>query len=145
MPNKITKANGHIVQSDWGQNDPTKMDYIHNKPNNLVFFNGEGAENVVDVDKRKFIFNNDIIDVEDNVIFIAESPIQFLAINCLKNNSISHFVFTIADKDEDDKQLDYKIELVGDVRYIGKAPDFKNGETWELSIYNGVVVGGKVE
>ena len=32
MPNKITKANGHIVQSDWGQNDPTKMDYIHNKP-----------------------------------------------------------------------------------------------------------------
>lgn len=32
MPNKITKANGHIVQSDWGQTDPMKMDYIHNKP-----------------------------------------------------------------------------------------------------------------
>ena len=32
MPNKITKANGHIVQADWNQTDPLKMDYIHNKP-----------------------------------------------------------------------------------------------------------------
>lgn len=36
MANKITKANGHIVQSDWAQTDETKMDYIHNKPENLT-------------------------------------------------------------------------------------------------------------
>ena len=36
MPNKITKANGHIVQADWNQTDPLKMDYIHNKPNILT-------------------------------------------------------------------------------------------------------------
>ena len=30
-PKKI-KAHGHIVQVDWAQTDPLKMDYIHNKP-----------------------------------------------------------------------------------------------------------------
>jgi hypothetical protein len=32
MAIKKLKANGHIVQADWGQTDPKKMDYIHNKP-----------------------------------------------------------------------------------------------------------------
>ena len=32
MVQKTTKANGHIVQADWLQTDPSKMDYIHNKP-----------------------------------------------------------------------------------------------------------------
>ena len=32
MPQKITKANGHIVQADWNQTNPLEMDYIHNKP-----------------------------------------------------------------------------------------------------------------
>ena len=36
MPNKIAKANGHIVQADWNQTDPLKMDYIHNKPENII-------------------------------------------------------------------------------------------------------------
>ena len=36
MANKITKANGHIVQADWNQTDPLKMDYIHNKPENIA-------------------------------------------------------------------------------------------------------------
>ena len=30
-PRKL-KANGHIVQADWNQTDPLKMDYIQNKP-----------------------------------------------------------------------------------------------------------------
>ena len=30
-------------------------------------------------------------------------------------------------------------------KYIGGVPEFANGETWELNIKNGVVVGGKVE
>jgi len=29
--------------------------------------------------------------------------------------------------------------------YIGNAPTFANGETWEISIKNGVIVAGKVE
>lgn len=34
-PRKI-KAHGHIVQADWNQTDPLKMDYIHNKPENII-------------------------------------------------------------------------------------------------------------
>ena len=36
MANKITKAGGNIVQADWNQADPLKMDYIHNKPENII-------------------------------------------------------------------------------------------------------------
>lgn len=36
MEPKITKANGHIVQADWNQTNPLKMDYIHNKPENII-------------------------------------------------------------------------------------------------------------
>lgn len=34
-PRKI-KAHGHIIQVDWNQTDPLKMDYIHNKPENII-------------------------------------------------------------------------------------------------------------
>jgi hypothetical protein len=30
------KANGHIAQADWDQTDPLQMDYIHNKPENII-------------------------------------------------------------------------------------------------------------
>ena len=36
MAQKITKANGHIVQADWNQTNPLEMDYIHNKPDNAT-------------------------------------------------------------------------------------------------------------
>ena len=32
MAIKKLKANGHIVQVDWNQQDSSQMDYIHNKP-----------------------------------------------------------------------------------------------------------------
>lgn len=32
MANKITKANGHIVQPDWNETDEKSFSYIHNKP-----------------------------------------------------------------------------------------------------------------
>ena len=94
---------------------------------------------------KRVTFENmaDII-VEDNTIYSADKPIQYLAITCPPTDCICHFTFTIADKDEDDKLLGYKIELMGVNGYIGKAPDFKNGETWELSIHNGIIASGKV-
>lgn len=36
MADKILKANGHVTQVDWAQTDPLMMDYIHNKPTDLV-------------------------------------------------------------------------------------------------------------
>lgn len=39
---------------------------------------------------------------------------------------------------------DITVTLPTGTRYIGTAPDFKNGETWELSIKDGVVIAQKV-
>lgn len=36
------------------------------------------------------------------------------------------------------------VTLPATTQYIGTAPDFKNGETWELSIKDGIVIAGKV-
>ena len=39
---------------------------------------------------------------------------------------------------------DITVTLPTGTRYIGTAPDFKNGETWEMSIKDGVVIAQKV-
>ena len=36
------------------------------------------------------------------------------------------------------------VTLPAGTKYIGTAPDFKNGETWEMSIKDGVVIAQKV-
>jgi hypothetical protein len=61
MANKIVKANGHIVQSDWAQDDSTKFDYIHNKPTKLSDF--ENDENFA-----KYNENGELI--------VGETPIS---------------------------------------------------------------------
>ena len=48
MANKITKAGGNIVQADWLQTDPSKMDYIHNKPD-LENIGGLTEEEVIEI------------------------------------------------------------------------------------------------
>lgn len=37
------------------------------------------------------------------------------------------------------------VTLPANTKYIGAAPDFKNGETWEMSIKDGIVIAGTVE
>lgn len=37
------------------------------------------------------------------------------------------------------------VTLPANTKYIGTAPDFKNGETWEMSIKDGIVIAGTVE
>ncbi len=36
------------------------------------------------------------------------------------------------------------VTLPADTEYLGATPNFKNGETWELSIKDGIVIAGKV-
>lgn len=52
MLSKITKANGHIVQSDWNQTDPKQFDYIHNKPE-IPSIDGLASEDFVDTQVNK--------------------------------------------------------------------------------------------
>lgn len=82
--------------------------------------------------------NNATITLADNTEYIASENISNLTIIYPESNFICSLTFTTASDG-----IIY-IDLP-DSKYLGKAPTFENGETWELSIKNGVVVGGVVK
>lgn len=92
-------------------------------------------------DKRQAVSNGATITVADNTSYYALAPINNLTIVYPSSDFICHLKFTVGVDDNGN----YNIALPIDSKYIGKTPDFQVGETWELSIHNGVVVGGKVE
>ena len=88
--------------------------------------------------KRVLIRNGDAITLADNTTYYAESEISTLTVIYPAGTFIS--------------SLEFKLANTGDItitlpqsKYIGGTPTFANGETWELNIKNGVVVGGLVE
>ena len=84
-------------------------------------------------------YNGGTLDVQHNKDYHATEDISELHIRIMSGNDLCSITFKIVDSG------DFVIDFMGVNGYIGKAPDFKNGETWELSIHNGVVVGGKAE
>lgn len=88
--------------------------------------------------KTVSFFDSEIITVEDNTNYIAQEEISSLTIFSPDADFICSFQFTLV------SEGDITITLP-ESKYIGGVPEFANGETWELNIKNGVVVGGKVE
>lgn len=70
MAIKKLKANGHIVQADWGQIDPKKMDYIHNKPEipDISDIIKSSAQNLSEAQKAQARANIDAITVDTAAI-----------------------------------------------------------------------------
>lgn len=70
MAQKITKAGGNIVQADWLQTDPSKMDYIHNKPDlsNLGITEGRVVEIVTDHIDSIVLSEEQIIELIHNEV-----------------------------------------------------------------------------
>lgn len=88
---------------------------------------------------KKVIFgDNATLVLEDNTIYVSETPINTLTIIYPKADFICSVDFTIANEGT------VKVTLP-ESKYIGTIPTFDNGSSWELNIKNGVVVGGKVE
>lgn len=82
--------------------------------------------------------NGATITAEDNTLYYADTEISSLTIIYPNTDFICSFDFTIA------SEGDVTITLP-ESKYIGGTPSFANGETWEVNIKNGVVVGGLVE
>lgn len=74
----------------------------------------------------------------NNVEFVGNESISELTIKYPETNFICSFYFTLLDEG------DITIAFPNTTKYIGGIPEFKNGETWEINIKNGVVVAGKV-
>ena len=75
--------------------------------------------------------------VENNKEYFATNEINEITIAYPETDFLCSLYFTLASEGA------ITITLP-ESKYIGETPEFKNGETWELSIKNGVVVGGKV-
>lgn len=85
---------------------------------------------------QEYFYNGDTIITAHNKDYHASEDITNLTIQI--GTGISSVMFKIVDSG------DFNIEIMGCNGYIGKAPDFKNGETWELNIHNGIIASGKV-
>lgn len=82
--------------------------------------------------------SNATLDVAHNKDYHASEDISNLLIRIPSDNIFCSVMFKIVDSG------DFNIEIMGCNGYIGKTPDFKNGETWELNIHNGIIASGKV-
>ena len=109
------------------------------KGEHYILTNADKTE-IADILKpKKVLFSNgSTITVEDNTSYYAEDEISILTIIYPNTDFICSFDFKIA------AEGDVTITLP-ESKYIGGTPSFANGETWEVNIKNGVVVGGLVE
>ena len=87
--------------------------------------------------KRVSFGNGETIDVVNNTIYTANAPIDNLTVNYPEDEFICSLNFTVAATGSVTITLPQS-------EYIGGVPSLANGETWELNISDGVVVGGKV-
>ena len=90
------------------------------------------------VESKVLVSNGDTITLKNNTTYYAKTDINSLTINYPDDDFISTIQFTLA------SDGDITITLP-ESKYIGGSPTFANGETWEINIKNGVVVGGLVE
>lgn len=96
-------------------------------------------EDLAEVKIKRVEFSNGAeITVEDNTEYTATEPITNLVITYPETDFICSFNFALAESGN------ITIDLP-ESKYIGEIPTFANGETWELNIKNGIVVGGLVE
>ena len=88
--------------------------------------------------KRVSFENGETIEVVNNTIYTATTPINNLTVIYPEDEFICSLNFTVANTG------DVTITLP-ESEYIGGIPSLENGETWELNIQDGVIVGGRVE
>ena len=112
----------------------TKSDELWSSVYNIVL--DSGVAHTTDV--VEFGDQSEIM-VVDNTEYTATRPITDLWIYYPETDFTCSFYFTLADEG------DITVTLPDTTKYIGGTPEFANGQTWELNIKNGVVVGGLVE
>lgn len=79
------------------------------------------------------------LTVENNVSYVADSPVNTLYINYPEGNFICSVQFTTASSGV------IAIYLPNTSKFIGGTPTFSYGETIELNIRNGIVAWGKIQ
>lgn len=113
---------------------PTKVSELENDSGYLV---AADIENKADKPQKEYFPDVQTITLADNTNYVAD-VISNLTIIYPEGDFIASLTFTLASEGA------ITITLP-ESKYIGGTPTFAKGETWELNIKNGVVVGGLVE
>ena len=125
---------------------------VEERANNGEFNGKDGADGkdyvLTDADKNDIVemtkpkiatfMDGATLLIEDNTEYVAKTDIADLTIIYPETPFICSLNFALA------SEGDITITLP-ESKYIGGIPSFANGETWELNIKNGVVVGGMIE
>lgn len=117
--------------------NPIRIINVADPKNDLDVANKQYVDGAVKPQKQTFA-NGETITITDNTEYTASEEITNLTIIYPNTDFICSFNFTLASTGN------ITITLP-ESKYIGSVPSFSYGETWELNIKNGVVVGGKVE
>ena len=127
---KIRDENGNVIEIPALKGD---------KGDSYILTQSDKTEIADMLKPKKVTFTNGAtIIAEDNTSYYADTEISNLTIVYPTTDFMCSFDFTIA------SEGDVTITLP-ESKYIGGTPSFANGETWEINIKNGVVVGGLVE
>ena len=135
-----TKEQWYAIEIDSG-NDPLDNATIRFANMYETYSKTETDELLsIKADKSQYIMfsDGDTITLVDNTTYYTEGTISNLTIIYPSESFICSLEFTLATTGN------ITITLP-ESKYIGGTPTFANGETWELNIKNGVVVGGLVE
>ena len=116
---------------------PTKVSALENDSGYLV-----ASDIKSKADKPKKVIFNDMgtLNLADNTIYEAEGELLNPYFNYPEGDFMCSITFTLANMEDFDVTV-----TLPQSKYIGGVPTFAKGETWELNIKNGVVVGGLVE
>lgn len=129
-------------KEQWESIQGVNAEFSEPLKNATVHYNHGTAtkEYVLENAQTKFVsfLNGETIEIGNNTIYEATEKITNLTVTYPEENFIGSIIFTLADEGN------IAITLP-ESKYIGGVPTFANGETWELNIRNGIVVGGRVE
>lgn len=116
-----------------------EVDGIYNPESENAQSGKAVAEALQETKPQRVMFKDGAtITAENNTEYCAEGEISTLTVIYPQTDFICSFNFTLAESGN------VTITLP-ESKYIGGTPEFANGQTWELNIKNGVVVGGLVE
>lgn len=118
--------------------NPSKLSELDN---DMGYITAEAIENKADKPK-KVIFNDmHTLKLADNTIYESVGALGQPHFEYPEGDFMCSLTFTLVNIED----IDVTVTLPGTSKYIGGVPTFAKGETWELNIKNGVVVGGLVE
>lgn len=132
---EMHKADKATTLAGYGITDAMTSNEIQNIQSDI--FNYIDNETDRRLKTQLFDGSTTFLDIEHNAHYRFTTPVTSLELCYPLEDFICSLEFTVSDEG-------FTL-ILPNSRYLGGTPTFMSGETWELNIMNGVVVGGLIE